>query len=872
MTDKQPMTRPALPSLRWRGLLAATLLLGSTAGLAQVFVDLTVDDIKGTPAKVAMRQGKKKVERSQRRYVAARQQRTRQVAQARTTTKTQLAKLPPATTRKQETRVATVTRNNRPTQIRVTETVVETPYQNVVLAFVNPKGGMVANLKVSATVQTKDGKTTVLDNLATDEQGKVKLNRVGPLPASVDLEVTGSDATNAVVANEWQFADVRNVSFTIDKGLGTKVATNVMPAPYQVASADNMTIQEQKIVNRTVVYEYQMPQPVVVERTVVDVQIAAPAGSKVTSAALPEKEFVVPESGSVTCQIPAAALADGPVPVRVAQPLGAGEAEAVITDYPTDPYTKNEAPTPTPSLVRLTKWDVSGGVGVLATADDVKKALGEPKKSGGSQRKLKDGSEWWEYPRQGLAYKIRRAPDDKKPAIVERVRIIGDKGGKIGGITAGSDGATVVEALGKPQADAPARRLEVDPAAGATIDAYMDNGVRVCQQSGKVQWVEIARPADLLSQGTTAFVPRTPARLYVESFQGNEKTGLTDERVLAAFLEQLPSVRLTDKKEQADLILKAQVTDFSEKRDQIVFEFLPFKYSCETKLTYSLYDVEKDQYVVQDKPVSASAKVDYTKEVAIGATAIGFLMTRKDDGLRMLGLLLGAGGIQQLQRSVARGVNRCPAIASKTVFNAMVTDINRNADFTVRVTDIDYEKNCIRLNAGTRAGIAVSTPEKPSEFEVIINGEALPGSEAGLSADYYTAVVVEADENSSLCELRQIKRRVDKSTEKIEQKAAPWMITRIPDPTTALVSARAAVRFPSIPVVPEEAPKKTGEKTGESSDANTGSSTGNNGGGTDTATLPITTATTTRRTATAAKPSVPRPVKGLPERRTVAAR
>lgn len=773
-------------------IVAGGLLFGSTlAGLCQILPDFTYADAKGVKSKVMMAQGTRNVHHAHKAYLREASVRDEQERKYRRHNRERIAGLQ-SQIRTLRTLVAGARGNSTRHPIRTVQTVAEVPYQNLTLSFINPKQSAVAGLHVIATVHPKTGQDIILNNLTTDSAGRVKLARIGPLPVSVDLALA-SPPTTGSEEPEWQISDERSASLVIPHAMGLRIATYA-GLPYQVASLRPVFSSR-----RAILYQYQQPTPIVVERTVADLDITAPAGSIITTPALGDQQLTVPSTGHIVCRLPESALNDGPVPIRVASDLPAGEAEAVITSYAHDPYQTNSVTMPDPQLVRVTNVAMRGNIGVMSRREQIISAFGDASKrgSGGNIVKSTDGSEIWNYPQQGVSYKVRHSPFKEgrdNPSIIERVHLSGRAGGSIGGISVGSSADDVAKSFGKPESETTNYN---EP--GKT-ENYLDQGVRICEVAGRVQWIEIARPNELLIEGTTAFVPRRAARLFIGNYHGDSRALIASPDELKAYLSKLPSVHLVSSISDADLVLKASVTDFQGHRDQVI-DGLPFKYSCTTKLAYSIYDTDSNRYVVSDKNVEASAGADYTTEALIGAGVAGVLLTRKNDLLKLLGAAVGGVGVVELNKSVQRAANRCPGIAARTVFNDMVQDINRASDFSVRMTGIDYSTGRMRFNVGTASGIHVSIPEDPCEFEVMVGGKPLPDDEGGNSADYYTAVVVDADEQSCQCELHHIRRKVNRSSESIHDDNDLDMLRRIPEPATGIVSARASVHFASLPVI-----------------------------------------------------------------------
>lgn len=626
------------------------------------------------------------------------------------------------------------------------------PLQTYVATLVNPKGVPLPGLSLVASVHRRgtNGRlvpATTPVRLTSDGLGRIRLARLGPLPVVVNLAL---DPKAAVSSGAWRFADARSVSLPISRPMGARVV-DLGRAPYQVAGLGNGwagggAAQHSSDSRRTIVYEYRRPDPIVLERDAVDLEIVgAPPGSRVTTAALGEQTLEVPASGRLACRLPRAPLDNGAVPIRVARDLPGGEAEAIVRTYPADPYARNEVLSPALHLVRLTGWRAAGNVNVMDTQAVLVRALGE---TGRAVVRLPDGAAWWQYGSRGVWVKLRPSPFDKT-VLVERVRVVAPGGGDANGVGVGSSVSDLRKALGLPQIEGDGWRAAGDAVRPLEqVDSYLDRGLRVCHAAGRIVWLEVARPAKLLSEGTTAFVPRAPAALFVEGFTnanpngngGGELANLVDFR---GYLKRLPAVRLVDARDQADLILSGRVSQTTTKAVR------PDKTSktgdntgpaavLATELTYSLFDVDKNAFVVKDKAAPAKSL-------------------------------------------------------------AIMDDLNRATDFSVRVVEIDYAHGLLRLNQGTNAGLWVS-PEQPCEFQILIQNAPLPYA-AAAGGPQYKAVVVQADPGSAVCELRQIKAGragAAPGLAKFEPKPALDMARQIPDPATGVVSARFSLLVPFL--------------------------------------------------------------------------
>ena len=681
--------------------------------------------------------------------------------------------------------------------------------QAITFAFLNPRRQPVGGLAVTATIHDENGGARTISNLRTNAQGKVRIADLA-LPVSVDVD---SDDAN------WQIADVEAASLLVENPTGSprvamSATTNAFCAPAKTASHTAATSPacnkikrkppKSKAPPRTRVYE-ATPQIVGVERTVVDLQLRAPAGSQVSTPALPDQNLQVPADGTLEMHLPAAALGEGAVPIRLSKTLPGGESETVVENYGTDPYQTNVVQAPPLQLVTLNAVSVSSGV--TSGGDVIKAKYGDlggkdnKKNQIGKINPQPDGSQWWLYPSRGLAFKMRPLPsasdgDIKKnraPMLAERVHFEAPAPETVGGIGIGSTLEEVRAKLGEP---------EGEPATATSVGKYeefLQKGLRIYYLNGKVNLIELARPTELLQSGTTAFVPRRPAKLYIENFVGNPQLSLSDPRSFANFVSQSASVQLVDNRDDADLILRARVSEFVSDKDKFA-DLFAYRYDCRTALTYSLFDVAANRFVYDQKQSVGTAKVDYTKEAALIGIAGGLLRKK----LGNLSLLIAGFGIAELNEGIRKAANRSPAIATRTAFAGMMRDIDNASDFSARVTGVDYARGTLTINAGTRDGVRVSTPDHPFEWQINLGDQSLPDEESPRRADFYVARVISADQNSCVCELRHRVRSTKKAKDKESDEAAPEMLRRLPDPATGLLEARASVRFPDLNIISED--------------------------------------------------------------------
>ena len=677
--------------------------------------------------------------------------------------------------------------------------------QNVIFAFLNPRGESVPNLAVTATVRDQSGAERTLDDLRTDGQGRVLLANL-ELPVAVDVDINNAD---------WQVSDVEAASLVFVEPQGNsrlvqRPIFNKFNCAAPLPADDEPTRVAVNPTMRTRIYDANA-QIVAVERTVVDVELHAPATCEVSTPALPGQNLTVPADGSLNLRLPTDVLGEGAIPLRLSKTLPGGQSETVVEDYPVDPYKPNLVTAPPLQLVTLDKLTLVNGV--TSGLDVVKAKLGDlngkenKKNQLGKINELADGSEWWVYPARGVAYKMRPLPsasegDIKKnraAMLSERVHFEAPSRETFGGIGIGSSLDDVRANLGAPQIENENNVSDDKLATTGQTDVYLEGGLRVFHRGGKVMAIDLARPNELLQNGTTAFVPRRPATLYVENFGGNPNISLRDTASFVSFLRQGASIRVVDNRDDADLILDARVSEFYEDKDQIT-ELLPYRYDCRTKLNYSLFDTTQQKLVYDKKESVGKAKVDYTKDAALVGITAGVLRKKLGDWV----YLIVGFGIAELHEGMRKAANRCPAIATRTAFAGLMDDVDEAADFSARVTEIDYARGLLTINAGARDGVRVSTPDRPFEWSLKLGDRPLPEEDTPTNADFYVARVVSVSADKCVCEMRHRVRRIKKTKESEKDDPALDMLKRLPDPATGLLEARASVRFPDMKVISEE--------------------------------------------------------------------
>jgi hypothetical protein len=514
------------------------------------------------------------------------------------------------------------------------------------------------------------------------------------------------------------------------------------------------------------------------------------------------------------------------VPIFLSKDLPGGAAESIVYDYDEDAE-DDTINAPTPRLASVKSVAINGGIGVLSTDDQVEKALGKrpkdnPKKNLNlifdEKDGLTDGSEWWVYPKFGLAVKERPAQRDKDLHLTERIRLLAPGGGDISGIKVGSTVEELRAQLGDPQvADAPPIPADRFAPKTAHVDSYLDDGLRFGHDGQKVVWIDIARPTELLEKGTISFAPGERARVFVKEFKpwsgASPRLNMSSEEGFKNYLRRLPSIEVVDSPDDADLLLSARVTNFTFDKDQAFGSVIPYEYSCQTTLQYDLQDVATGKYIAQNKTVTGESKASFRKEIYEAIAAAVGLKVIVGGNLGDYGpWVIGGALIYDLKHKMQKAANRCPGISERQVFDNLTQQINGDVDYRAQVTDIDYRSGRITLDVGSRDGVHASTAGQPFEFEIsAADVPLLDKSEDGRDADYYTAVVREVRDDSCVCELRHVKGTVKAGDAEIPSEPALDVVRTLPDPATGVLSARAWTRFAPVEVISDEDIKRSDE-------------------------------------------------------------
>jgi len=684
--------------------------------------------------------------------------------------------------------------------------------QNLVVKLVSVRGTPISGMHVQAKIRAKSGGATV-QNLVTGSNGKARIAAIRPLPAAIDLAFA-PDRKRPDGNPEWTAVDSRQNALLITSHRGAKIAELrgdegeklASGAAVIFASFTQMAARQTGQAVRTAVYEDTLT--IAVRRNVVDFELTAPPDTRVYRPPTKEGADDFPvgtagQDGKLRFQLDTYIFDAGKVPLRFSRTVPGGELEGVIEDCPYDSYAGVNRIDNLPPL-RLTQVKevhiAARGLDVLISGADAEKALGRGFRRPRPESAEPDGSQWWKSDSAGLWAKVRPGGDafggKLKSGVVERIRLVDRRGGMVGGIRVGDDWQQVQANFGPPE-----RELGGEA-------SYLNNGLVFASSAGKVASIDLCRPTQLLTEGTTAFVRRPPITVYVSDFRGDSRLRVKSIQDFRRYLSQMGAVKLVSQQRDADYLLSAATT-FSDDKDEIL-DLVPLKYSATTRLTFSIRDREgrpvptRDQngavVAAENVTISGDSGANFKKQILTGTAAIAFAAAflKSKDLKTALIAVIGLAGVDALKKSMDRAVRRCPGISEQAAFNRLSDRLYDLADFRATVTAIDYQRGRLTFNVGAADGVVTGDGGRQSSvFEFYLGKPAGQVQlEEGLNADYYVAEVVSASEHSCTARVRHIRRHVSKTgREDLQVTDAPEVVRQVPDPTSGIVNGRMRVRF-----------------------------------------------------------------------------
>jgi hypothetical protein len=398
------------------GAILTTLALSGLLVLAQTDVSFTLADLAGMASSYHLRHAQVQTARAREKRQRLRVWRKQQFAMERRRDLDWLQR------RSRANRTASVASHGGVTPKRAgsNHAVPIAFMQNLTFTFVSPRRQGVPGVSMRAIIHPAQGPDRVAAGLLTDANGRLRLTQIGPLPVTISFDSGQSQDPrqhqDLASDPEWDFPDPHATRFQLATATGRRIATYNVTAsdpssarPERVASligAPAYLRPLKRVVRKVMVFE-DSPAPIVLERTVVDLDLSAPSGATVTTPALPDQEMTVGQNGHVALRLPVAALADGPVSLRVGQRLPGGEAETIVDTYGIDPYDSNPVLAAPLRLARIDRCRITGGIGVLDSQEAVVATLGDRKRAHVS--KEDDRGEWWDYGKGGRRAEAGRA-------------------------------------------------------------------------------------------------------------------------------------------------------------------------------------------------------------------------------------------------------------------------------------------------------------------------------------------------------------------------------------------------------------------------------------------------------------------------------
>jgi len=569
--------------------------------------------------------------------------------------------------------------------------------------------------------------------------------------------------------------------------------------------------------SKTIVVQRRFsPAPIVLERQVADVSIH---GEPQTVITLGGKQVGrVAEGGNAKFTLSAWQAESGDLELSLQKKDEGGTWESTLKLPRLNRYADNLLDAPDLRLVAMNQPKISGldvSPSSMVTGSDLQKCYGKPKKIE-EFRILRetDGSKWWQYSKPNIWFKVREiAVDGKMTEAVEAVRLVGKDGGSVAGISVGDDYSELVKRCG--------RGSPSDDPLPLGKHSYLDGAVTFYEQDEKISWIEfhrptlwLERPVEIknLSGRTKLFIGRVNTDDSYESFADAPE-------LLRSWIESMPGIEVVGSTEDADLILKTSMSEFTEKRKK--FEYGDIKtgidseFSCSMALEASLSDARTGKAVSERSDgvmhFKSSARASFEKDVANGAlillAALVVLgLIKVSDTIKLLivaaGILISADAGKRMGPVLDRASIRSKHIALRTCTEQLASALAEATDFRARVIQVDRSANTIQIQAGSREGVATG-----DEFQVY-NGSAPLAARTltGLKQEAILARVIEVKSDVSTCELVGIRSSVNnKFYERTsEDKPASISFSRrdkrpaaslIIDPSTCLPEVRRVFRI-----------------------------------------------------------------------------
>lgn len=407
-----------------------------------------------------------------------------------------------------------------------------------------------------------------------------------------------------------------------------------------------------------------------------------------------------------------------------------------------------------------TRSGASGGSGTveLVTGKKALEVLGlaESKDKKVFERKYKkpDFGEWLVFPQQGIWLHTRFEPnasvagqlkDNMKflpgldqHGLLESVRFTKSEAGSVGDVfRVGASKADIVAFMGEPDKDPAdiAQRLKLGEGAtrseklygDKTIecwdDTFLHGGIRVKWANGQVAWFEIARPVQLLFDGTRAFVPGTAPTVYLESVEGTASDRDRVEAMCSSFLKTGSGVRAVNDPSAADFRVRVRFSIASEKTH------------------------ERHQYYRKYRDSKGKERGEYRDEgfeceQAFGRANFAFDLIGRDgnkiDGVVWTNTSAATSQSSHSEHKVCRAselaAREDSLYGQEAKLRRLVGDMcTRASDMTGAVLAVNYVSGEMLINLGAQQGVQGSGNSEVTEMDAFIVDEVNPNTGATMA-------------------------------------------------------------------------------------------------------------------------------------------
>lgn len=385
------------------------------------------------------------------------------------------------------------------------------------------------------------------------------------------------------------------------------------------------------------------------------------------------------------------------------------------------------------------------GVSKIASVSDpgeaVKKQLTEYRFVPGPGKEDGRYGEWIVLNDRGIVLRCRWDPDEgnagktgkgrkflpgrKSDGLLEAIRVTKPEGGSVAGVLrVGATKQEVFDAFGSPD------RSDIDPYQildmqssndrGRSMfgdkdlegwdDSYLYGGIRIKWEAGQVKWFEIARPVQLLYNGTKAFNPPEGKAIYVADVRGPDTYSNRIRVDLMSFVSKASGVQLASSEADADMILAASYNlDVQEGMTYHQHKVKVPKRDRKGKIEYD----KKGNMKTEDQWVNESFQCpSVTATASLNAT----LTDRATSGIERISLPASSSSdsgphtegqvcVRPSARSAIEGALSGKNTSEKSWQRSFVNAVARGVNTSGTVIAVNYKTGQMLINLGENNGI-----------------------------------------------------------------------------------------------------------------------------------------------------------------------